>query len=199
MRIHDTFIGTDFLLNHSGKGSSIVVDESAMLTNNTDALARSMDQQGYSEQQKIAMLSLGNRLDIRTHYLCNVFTGDLQNPLNNPQWYKNYLELNSFIVTQGAQFCSQGHRKSPAYNLLAMGYIPIGFAPSFAPSMTYAVTKKLEEKNIPYIRYFTTSFVDQYYKTNLYDIWISKIDGAKVLGCAPEAVRSVTLFEEVIR
>ncbi len=65
--------------------------------------------------------------------------------------------------------------------------------------MTIALTRILEQKKIKYIKAYPTSFVHPFYKSaGNRDLWISKLDGADILGCAPENVTSVKLFERIV-
>lgn len=138
-------------------------------------------------------------LDARTKYLCKTYPSNKQNPLSDVDWYINYLNLNVHIFNEGPVGKPAGYQNGQAYHMLNIGYVPIGYCPSFAQEMTVALNKILEQKKIPFIRYFATSFVFPFYKWRGSDLWVSKMVAAELLHCPPEKVTSVDLFKEVIR
>lgn len=128
--------------------------------------------------------------DLRTGYLCTHFTQNPADPFHDLTWYVNYLYINYMLL------CSPAEKKNnaSALSLLNIGYIPIGYPPSFTPSFNAKMTMMLEIHKIPYIMYHATVMGNQFYKTNDKDIWVHKLDAAKFLGCAPSEVTSLKLL-----
>ncbi len=171
MKIYERYVGVDFVVM-KGREGSFTFNEKGMLPDTF--------------------------LDLRTNYLCASFSGNRDNPLSSVEWYKNYLNLNRYLVNEGALDKPAGYYKNLAYSMLQLGFVPVGFCPSFAPEMTIEITRLLEQKQIKYVKTYATSFVQPFYRSSDRDVWISKMDGAEILGCAPENVTSVKLFERII-
>lgn len=171
MKIYNRFVGSDFVVR-KGEAGFFMFNE------------RGLDDRTF--------------LDLRTNYLCVSFTGSRNNPLSSVQWYKNYLELQKYIVNEGSLDKNPNYHTSSAYSMLKLGFVPIGYCPSFAPEMTVEITRLLEQQHIPYVKTYAASFVQPFYRSSDRDVWISKMDGAELLGCPPEVVTSVKLFERII-
>lgn len=172
MYVYERFIGRDFTVNLSGTDRYPL--ESGQLSLYRDTI------------------------DLRTNYVCVGFSGDKSNPLGNTEWYKNYLKLQVFLVNEGSTDKVSGYHKNQAYSMLRMGFVPVGYSPSFFPEMTIAITQLLEHQGIKYVKTYPTSFVHPFYKNvGSRDLWVSKLDGAELLGCSPEAVTALKIFERI--
>ena len=105
-------------------------------------------------------------------------------------WFINYLET-------AAYFAARNRQAYPTY-LLDLGYIPVVYLPTCVPdTLGVQLMQILDAKKIPYVKIKGTSFVLNYFGTDLVDAWVHKTDAAKVLGCAPEEVRAVPFVKEV--
>lgn len=171
MKIYNRFVGNDFVVR-KGESDFFIFNEKGMDDNTF--------------------------LDQRTNYLCVTFTGNRNNPLSNVQWYKNYLELQRYLVNEGGLDKSPNYHTSLAYSMLQLGFVPVGYCPSFAPEMTVEITRLLEQMHIPYVKTYAASFVHPFYRSTDRDVWVSKMDGSELLGCSPEQVTSVKIFERII-
>lgn len=79
--------------------------------------------------------------------------------------------------------------------MLELGFIPIIMPPSFWGRQVHDIILPLLPKELPYFFVKTTNFTNWAYDGGYDDVWVSKMDAAKLLGIAPEYVTS----EEVIR
>lgn len=139
-----------------------------------------------------------NTTDLRTKYVCKNFKINKSDVKMNLDWYLNYIQLNQFIYREGPNHKASRFNTGEAYYMLSYGYIPVGFSPSFSQDMTIMLNKLLEQQHIPVVRRFPSSFINPYCKMKGTDIWVHKLEAAKVLGCEPRDVRSVDFIRKVV-
>lgn len=179
MHIYATLIGTDFqvssepLFNDDG----LQVD---YITENDELFLR--NKQYY---------------DQRTGFLNTQFTPALDNSvLRNFSWYVNYMHLNYTLLS--AYMAEKPGQQLSSMNLLNIGYIPVGYAPSFLSNVNPFIVQLLELRKVPYVLYRATVMCKTYFKTDMKDVWVSKLDAAKYLGCDPNEVTFYKLFGGLI-
>lgn len=98
------------------------------------------------------------------------------------KWYYNYVNSVSILA--------QKNPNAPACNLLDLGYVPLVYLPTCATNMENDLFTILDVTKIPYVKLRKTSFVFSKVDLTGADAWISRMDAAPMLGCAPENVRS---------
>lgn len=101
---------------------------------------------------------------------------------NDWDWYLNYIDsIRSLALKNYA---------SPACNMLDLGYIPLIYLPTCMLFMENDLFHILDVTGVPYIKLRKSSFVFNKVDLQGADAWISKMDAAELLGCAPHAVTS---------
>lgn len=169
MYINTMLIGTDFVLNND-----------QFLSATGEPLYSIPDTHELYQAHK-------DHYDKRTGYLCTSFTPATPDAaLEDLTWYNNYMYLNYVLLATFMQ--SNPGKQIPVLNMLNNGYIPIGYAPSFMQDVNPFFVRLLELRKVPYVLYRATVMSSTFYKTDTKDVWTSKLDLAKYLGCAPENV-----------
>lgn len=79
--------------------------------------------------------------------------------------------------------------------MLQLGYIPIVMPPSFWGDRLHNMILPHLPKELPRYPRPATSFLNFKYHSDFPDIWVSKLDAAEFLNCAPQNVR----VREVLR
>lgn len=108
---------------------------------------------------------------------------------NEMYWYINYIDTTAY-------FAKNNRRAYPTY-LLDLGYVPVVYVPTCVPTLSVKLNIILDQKKIPYVKVKGTSFVRNYFSTDIVDSWVHKFDAAKLLRCNVEDVRSIPLIKEV--
>ena len=127
--------------------------------------------------------AINGTLDTRTMYVVRNLNMD------NWDWYSNYIELNRFLATKNL-------KARPSY-LLDLGYVPVVLLPSQFAEMAYDFFTILDALHVPYARLRPSSFINPKLEMSGADAWISKMDGAEVLGCQPYEVTSDKLIRRL--
>ena len=103
-----------------------------------------------------------------------------RNPTYTKESYLGYLN----IVKQMAM--------RPSYTegayMLRLGFIPLIMAPSFWGDKAHTMILPHIPKDLPYYPRPAVSFLNSRYRSDYPDIWVSKLDAAKLIGCKPELV-----------
>lgn len=108
---------------------------------------------------------------------------------SNWDWYINYLKFVQVIA-----------RKNPSAKpnyLLDLGYVPVVYLPTCFMELSANMFNALDRINLPYIKIAPTNFLNKYLNIQGFDGWVSKMDAAKYLSCAPEEVTSIDLVRRV--
>ncbi len=104
-------------------------------------------------------------------------------------WYVNYIET-------AAYFARRNPSAYPAY-LLRLGYVPIVYMPSCVGTLGIKMMSDLDKIGIPYIRMRATSFVVQYYQSEVIDAWASKLHLGDYFKVPPESIRSADVVRRL--
>lgn len=105
-------------------------------------------------------------------------------------WYFNYLDFVQTLSVKNAT-------AKPMW-ILDLGYVPVVYMPSCCSGFGVQLFKALDNKGIPYVKLRPYSFVSKYTEGMDSDGWMSKMDAAKLLNCAPEEVTSTRILKELI-
>ena len=117
----------------------------------------------------------------------NIFT--LNNTFDKVMYF-NYLKTINELA--------QESRRGKYSCLLDLGYIPILMSPDFMKdSWEQQFTRALEAHKLPYKKLPASSFARDDYTSNFPDIWISKMDGAKLLNTEPSKIRSIDIINAI--
>ena len=72
--------------------------------------------------------------------------------------------------------------------MLRLGFVPLVMPPSFWGDRAHTMILPHIPKSLPYYPRPATSFLNFRYHSDYPDIWVSKLDAAKLCGCKPELV-----------
>lgn len=111
------------------------------------------------------------------------------NDFSNWNWYFNY--LNHLFVLSNHKLDAR-----PSY-LLDLGYIPLLMFPTCCADKSQPLIEILDSEAIPYIKMPALSFLTNYWDPDQLDVWVSKMDMAKLLNCEPDQVRSEKVFKRL--
>lgn len=112
--------------------------------------------------------------------------------------YSNYIRL---LVANMNNQCSYAGAKGSFVAYLTAGYIPIWMPPTFMDSglLKDVVISKLESKNIRYRQEMPLRLNGSRVNSQLSDVWMSRIDIAKILGKRVDRVIYLDAFKEVFK
>lgn len=179
MRIDTSLIGEDFAL------------ATTRITNEDGNILYSINEnhQLYIDNKR--------RYDKRTGYLCTRFTpAETDSILSDLSWYNEYMKLNYILLA--TYMADNPGKQLPVMNLLNIGYIPIGYGPSFVEDINQFIVQLLVLRKVPYALYRATVMGAAYYKTDTQDVWVSKMDAAKFLRCSPNDVTFISLLKGLL-
>ena len=111
------------------------------------------------------------------------------NDFSNWKWYYNYLN-HLFILS-----CRKLDAR-PSY-LLDLGYIPLIMFPTCCADKSIPLVQILDSKHIPYIRQPAMSFLNKYWDPDQLDVWVSKMEMAKLFDLEPNLIRSEVIFRRI--
>lgn len=111
-----------------------------------------------------------------------------RNPTYTKESYLGYLN----IVKQLAM--SQTYEEGTY--MLRLGFIPLIMAPSFWGDKAHTMILPHIPKEFPYYPRPAVSFLNSWYRSDYPDIWVSKLDAAKLIGCKPELVTVKGVLEK---
>ena len=80
--------------------------------------------------------------------------------------------------------------------MLRLGFIPLIMAPSFWGDKAHTMILPHIPKEFPYYPRPAVSFLNSRYRSDYPDIWVSKLDAAKLIGCKPELVTVKGVLEK---
>lgn len=180
MTISMSMVGTDFKINNSSRLSDDGKNVIECIT----------DQDPLFKAHK-------GTFDYRTGYLCTEFTpaknGGVTNDLG---WYVDYMTVNHIVLASFMQ--NHAGRDNAALNMLNIGYIPVGYQPSFVAELNPFMVSLLELRKVPYVFYRATTMGNLYFRSETKDIWVHKLDAAEYLGCSPSDVTFTRLLGGLI-
>lgn len=103
-----------------------------------------------------------------------------RNPTYTLESYLGYLNV---IKSLAMDPVSQGHDY-----MLKLGFIPLIMPPSFWGDRVHTMILPHIPKALPYYPRSAISFLNFRYHSDYPDIWVSKLDAAKLCECKPELV-----------
>ncbi len=111
-----------------------------------------------------------------------------RNPTFTKESYLGYLNFVKSLAMTAA---------SDANNyMLRLGFIPLVMPPSFWGDRAHTMILPHIPKSLPYYPRPATSFLNSRYHSDYPDIWVSKLDAAKLCGCKPELVTVKGVLEK---
>lgn len=108
----------------------------------------------------------------------------------NWNWYFNYIDFTRIIAAKNSN--------ARAGYLLNLGYFPVVYLPTCFSQIESHLIHILDVTQIPYVKLHKSSFALRKVDLEGFDIWVSKMDAAKILGCAPEDVRANDFIRRVL-
>lgn len=140
-----------------------------------------------------------------------VYTLDFQKELEMfvPE-YNDRVDMRNLIYVRGATLTKEAYygyteylkkmaMSSPFDNttyMLRLGFIPLVMAPSFWGERAHEMILPIIPKSLPYYPRPSVGFRNPYFRSDFPDIWVSKLDAAKLCGCRPEQVTVKGVLEK---
>lgn len=103
--------------------------------------------------------------------------------------YRRYISLLNALVSMGNNL-PQRIRVDGADYMLKMGFLPLVMAPYFWHDRAHAMILPHIPKELPYYPRPAVTFTPRHNNWQYPDIWVSKLDVARLCGKRPELVRT---------
>lgn len=115
--------------------------------------------------------------------------------------------LVALIKNYVQSFCTltQEHINTRAGTMVSNGFLPVGLEPLFLRNAFNPefIIPELEARHIPYYQLKASSPIDSRYESRneagMHDIWVNKLDAAKIINKKPHQISTMDLLEELLK